>query len=868
MNLGEFSKREREEVFEILKSRETGLTEKEAEDRQRVYGLNEVKTREIGTFDILVRQFKSAFFYLLFIAGILALLLGEKIEAILIFIFAFINVFLGFFQEYRAQKAISFLKKYLPKEVKVLREGKEKFIEKKFLVPGDIVLLDFGDIVPADLRIFETRNFLVDESILTGESQPIAKISEPLEAREIFEAKNSAFSGTSVISGKARGIVISTGKNTEFGKIAKLTAETTKPSIYEKELADFSKVILKTVLITILLVFLAKILIKKRVDIGDFAIFCLALIVGIIPEALPVVVGSALSRGALRLAKRKVVVKRLSSMEDLGNMEILCTDKTGTLTENKLKVDKIYSGDTKKCLLFSLLASSYLEKSVVRNPFDLAIFEKAKIEEKNILKKFKILFEIPFDPIRRRNSVLVNLVRKGGALTQTLKEAELSNGVKNENKILILRGAPEVILEKSSEIEGGLIREEIEKEIKEEGEEGKRILAIAYKFFDPERNKISNGVNKDEFTENDEKNLKFLGFITFIDPLRKAVKSTIDLAKKLGVQIKILTGDAPEVAGKLAMDVGLIDDPKKVILGKNLDSLSENEFEKKSEEYQVFARIAPETKLKIIKSLQKKYEVGFMGEGINDAPALKIAHVAIAVKGAADVSKEASDILLLENDLRTVIEGIREGRNIFANINKYIKCTLSSNFGNFYSVATMSLILPFLPILPAQILLVNLLSDFPLISLAGDSVDVEELRKPKMYRLNQIFPLIIFLALISSIFDFIFLGIFYQKNEGLIQTLWFLMSIFTEISLIFSIRTRRFFLRAKKPAGFLIFLSILTSTLTLILPFTNFGKNFFQFVSPSLPFLLTIFSLILAYLFANEIVKQIYYSHLRKRPGY
>ena len=857
MNLGEFSKREREEVFEILKSRETGLTEKEAEDRQRVYGLNEVKAREIGAFDILVRQFKSAFFYLLFIAGILALLLGEKIEAILIFIFAFINVFLGFFQEYRAQKAISFLKKYLPKEVKVLREGKEKFIEKKFLVPGDIVLLDFGDIVPADLRIFETRNFLVDESILTGESQPIAKISEPLEAREIFEAKNSAFSGTSVISGKARGIVISTGKNTEFGKIAKLTAETTKPSIYEKELADFSKVILKTVLITILLVFLAKILIKKRVDIGDFAIFCLALIVGIIPEALPVVVGSALSRGALRLAKRKVVVKRLSSMEDLGNMEILCTDKTGTLTENKLKVDKIYSGDTKKCLLFSLLASSYLEKSVVRNPFDLAIFEKAKIEEKNILKKFKILFEIPFDPIRRRNSVLVNLVRKGGALTQTLKEAELSNGVKNENKILILRGAPEVILEKSSEIEGGLIREEIEKEIKEEGEEGKRILAIAYKFFD-----------KEEYSEEDERNLKFLGFITFIDPLRKAVKSTIDLAKKLGVQIKILTGDAPEVAGKLAMDVGLIDDPKKVILGKNLDSLSENEFEKKSEEYQVFARIAPETKLKIIKSLQKKYEVGFMGEGINDAPALKIAHVAIAVKGAADVSKEASDILLLENDLRTVIEGIREGRNIFANINKYIKCTLSSNFGNFYSVATMSLILPFLPILPAQILLVNLLSDFPLISLAGDSVDVEELRKPKMYRLNQIFPLIIFLALISSIFDFIFLGIFYQKNEGLIQTLWFLMSIFTEISLIFSIRTQKFFLRAKIPSSLLISLSIFATILTLILPFTNFGKNFFQFVSPSLPFLLTIFSLILAYLFANEIVKQIYYSHLRKRPGY
>jgi len=836
MNFPEFTQKEKEEIFEIFKSRETGLTDKEAENLQKVYGLNEIKVKEVGAWDILIRQFKSAFFYLLFIAGILALIFGEKINGILIFVFAFINVFLGFFQEFRAQRAISILKEYLPKEVEVLREGKEKFIDKKFLVPGDIVLLDSGDIVLADLRIFESKNFLVDESTLTGESQPIAKISEPLEkeSKEIFGAKNIAFSGTSVISGKAKGIVIGTGKNTEFGKIAKLTAETAKPSIYEKELADFSKVILKTVLFTILAVFLASFLIKKEIPKSDFAIFCLAIIVGIVPEALPVIVGSALSRGALRLARKKVVMERLSASEGLGNMEILCTDKTGTLTENKLKIEEVISVDKERCLNFAFLASEFLEKRKLRNPFDIAIFQKTKKEERLILKKYKLLFEIPFDPKRKMNSVLI--------------EGE------NKNKILILRGAPEEILERCLEIEGNLNKEEIEKNLKKEGEEGKRILAIAYKNF-----------KKDEYSEKDESDLKFLGYITFLDPLKKTAKATLELAKKLGVQIKILTGDAPEVAGKVANDVRLIDDPKKVILGKDLDSLSENEFEKKCEEFRVFARIAPETKLKIIKSLQKKYEVGFMGEGINDAPALKIAHVAIAVKGAADVSKEASDILLLETDLRIVIEGIREGRNIFANINKYIKCTLSSNFGNFYSVATMSLILPFLPMLPAQILLVNLLSDFPLISLAGDSVDVEELRKPKMYRLNQIFPLIIFLAIISSIFDFTFLGIFYGQNESLIQTLWFTMSVLTEISLIFSIRTRRFFLMAKKPAGFLIFLSILTSTLTLILPFTNFGKNFFHFTSPLPSSLLIIFSLILAYLFASEIVKQIYYGHLKKR---
>jgi len=866
MNFKEFSKKEKVEIFEILKSRKTGLTEKEVEDFRKIYGLNEIRVKEIGVRDILIRQFKSAFFYLLFIAGLISFLVGEKTNSILIFIFAFINVILGFFQEYRAQRAIKLLKEYLPKEVEVLRDVEEKFIDKKFLVPGDIVLLDSGDIIPADLRIFETRNSLVDESILTGESQPIAKISEPLEkeAKEIFEAKNIVFSGTSVISGRVKGIVIATGKNTEFGKIAKLTAGVQRPSIYEKELTDFSKIIFKIVLFTILAVFLANLLVKKGENIFDFAIFCLALIVGIVPEALPVVVGTALSRGALRLARKKVVVKRLSSVEDLGNMEILCTDKTGTLTEGKLKIEEVISVDKEKCLNFAFFASDvslFSEKKKLRNPFDIAISQKVEkdkfssppfatarvIKDKNYFKNFKILSEIPFDPERLRNSVLV---------------------MNEENeKILILRGAPEKILEISSEIEG-FERKEIEKEIKEKGEEGKRILAIAYKKFDTVRNRISNEVERNENSKEDESDLKFLGYITFLDPLKKTAKTTLLLAKKLGVQIKILTGDAPEVAGKVANDVRLIDDPKKVILGKDLDSLSENEFDKKCEEYDVFARISPETKLKIIKSLQKKYEVGFLGEGINDAPSLKVANVAIAVKGAADVSKEASDILLLENDLRIVAEGIKEGRNIFANINKYIKCTLSSNFGNFYSVATMSLILPFLPMLPAQILLVNILSDLPLISVAGDSVDIEELKKPKMYRLNQMFPLIIFLAIISSIFDFMFLGIFYGKNESLIQTLWFTMSVLTEISLIFSIRTRRFFLTAKKPTRFLIFLSILTLILTLVLPFTNFGKNFFQFTSPLPSSLLTIFSLISAYLFANEIIKWIYLEHLKRKPSY
>ena len=835
MKFQDFSQKNKEEVFEILKSREIGLTEKEVKKLRKVFGFNEIKEREASPLEIFLRQFKSAFFYLLIVAGILAFLIGEKINSFLIFIFAIFNVILGFSQEFRAQRALSLLKTYFPPDVNVLRDGKEKIIDKKFLVPGDIVILESGDIAPADLRVLEAKNLIVDESILTGESEPVAKISEKIkEANEIFAAKNILFSGTSVISGKAKGIVISIGKETEIGKIGKLLARIERPSVYEKEIADFSRLILKFVLLTITFVFLAHLLIKKGENPIDFFIFCLALIVGIVPEALPVVVGVSFSQGSLRLAKRNVLVKRLTSIEDLGDVEVICTDKTGTITENKLVLNDIFSKDEEKCLEFAFLGSSLLEKEgeVVKNPFDLAIFEKIgdRISE---LKKAKLIFEIPFSPQRLRSSVLVE---RGG------------------NKFLILRGAPEKILEL---VKDGLNKKEIIKKVREKGKEGKRVLAIAFKEF---------SVNA--YLEKDESDLEFLGLIFFVDPLKKDAKSTIQFAKKMGVQIKILTGDSPEVAGQIGKEVGLIEREDEVVLGRDLESLAESKFDDTCERYSVFARVLPETKLKIIKSLQKKYEVGFIGEGINDAPALKIANVAIAVKGAADVSREAADIILLKEDLKTIIEGIRRGRNIFSNIQKYIKATLSSNFGNMYSMAAISLILPFLPLLPTQILFLNLLTDLPLVAVATDTLDVEELRKPKLYKFSQIFPYIFFLALVSSLFDFIFFGIFYAQGEKAIQTHWFILSVFTEIFIILSVRTRRFFLMAKPLSKTLLFLSIFVSILALTLPFTRFGQNYFQLIKPTLSTILTILSLAFAYLFANEIVKQFYFRHLGKRPNH
>jgi len=685
------------------------------------------------------------------------------------------------------------------------------------------------------LRILKEQNLSIDESVLTGESAPVPKISEPLreKAGEPFEAKNIAFAGTSVVSGKARGVVIGTGKETSFGEVAELISTTKRKSAYEKNLLGFSKIILEVVVVTITFLFLINVFIRGTANFFTFLFFCIALIVSIIPEALPLVVTFNLSRGALKMARQKVVVKRLSAIEDLGDIEILCTDKTGTLTENKLRLDKILSADKEKCLLYGLFSSDYAKKEIGANKsyFDAALFEAApKSIQKNV-KRAKIISEITFDSRRMVNSVL------------------LENG--EGRKVLIVKGAPEVILGLSSGF-GDFTEEEIKKGIEKEGGEGRRILAVAFKEVD----KLS-------YVEEDEKDLTFLGYFSFSDPVKKTAKSAIDLAGKLGIKIKILTGDSKEVAGTVAAEVGLIDDPGKVIVGEKLISLSEEEFSKACEEFSVFARVSPETKYNIVRALQEKCEVGFLGDGINDAPALKLANVAIAVREATEISRSVSDVVLLKKDLRVIVDGIQQGRNIFYNINKYIKCALASNFGNFYSIAAISLFIAFLPMLPIQILLGNLLSDFPLIAVVTDAIDVEELRKPKLYQLNKVILLIMALALVSTIFDFIFFGIFHGSRPAVIQTLWFIESILTEILLIFSIRTRHLFFRAKRPSFILMALALADAVFVISLPFTRFGHEFFHFVSPPMSGLFIVLSLLLGYFIVSEIVKLIYF---RCRP--
>ena len=841
----------------MLKTSPSGLSKKEVILRQKKYGLNDIKIKSSGALAIFVRQLKSPFAYFLFLAAVISFFIGENADFIIIAAVVLINILIGFFQEYRAERAIHLLQKYISQNVKVLRQSKEIFTNKKDLVPGDIVLLEPGDKIPADLRLLKAENFLVDESILTGESAPLSKTHDALssESRQIFEAKNILFAGALVVSGKAEGLVVGTGKNTAFGEIAGTLSGNHKESSYEKSIIYFCRLVLRIVLITIALLFAANLLFKGTSNFMEFSLFSVALIISILPEALPVVVTFSLAQGSIRLAKRHVVVRRLSAIEDMGNIEILCTDKTGTLTENKLSLQKIISSDRRKCLLYGLLSSNINDrKQSILNPFDLALFDKSPDSFWKEYQKYEILYELPFNSSRMRSGFIVKN-KKG-------------------EKYLIVKGAPEIILKLCGRAGGKSAKKELKEDTQREGESGKRVLALAYKKIPARRlvrrkltegGSLGEGGSKDIITEEDEKNLAFLGYFVFEDPLKSTAVEALKLAKKLGVKVKVITGDSKEVAGYIAQKIKLINNPGEVVSGEELEKMPPDEFDQTCLDSAVFARISPGLKYKIVKSLQKRYDVGFLGEGINDVPALKSANVAIVVQSASDISREVSDIVLLKKDLRVIIEGIKSGRNIYSNINKYIKCTLASNFGNFYSIAAISLFINYLPMLPVQILLANLLTDFPLISVANDSVDSEELKKPKAYKLSSALPLIIALAIISTVFDLVFFAIFYNHQPSVIQTLWFIESILTELVLIFIVRTRYLSWKAKKPGFSLVFLSVLGGAAALLLPFFAFGKNFFHFVNPPAAALMIVFLLIAAYAVFSETAKLVYFRYVSGR---
>jgi len=810
-----------------------GLNRSHVAAAQKYYGSNKLESHQKSWLSLAVRQFTSPFIYLLIAASVLAILLGQILDGVMISGFIFINAVLGFFQEYRSEQALKVLRKFLAMEITVVREGEEIIVDSETIVPGDIVMLNPGDIIPADLRLLESLHLSVDESILTGESIPVAKHHQPSPklVKAIHQAKNIVFSGTSVISGQARGIVVAIGKQTYLGNIAKITDTTSHISTFEKGMAKFSRFVLYLVVLTLALVFIANYLIKgEGLDFTEFLIFSIAMAAAVVPEALPVVITFSLSRGALRLAKNKVVVKRLSAIEDLGSIQVLCTDKTGTITENKLTVYEI-DGDTNIVLQSAYLASNRFSESLKSlDPFDVAIENAYKRAGLHAINSTRRISESPFNPVKRTNAVIVSQVSKCR---------------------LIVRGAPEVIFNQSNLSASELKR--LDSKISSFGQKGMRVIAIAVKDVSPETDPSQTVTD-----------LNFVGLIAFVDPLKKTTKEAVTNARLLGVAVKIITGDSPEVAGFVANKIGLITNPKSVITGEAFSKLSPLKKQLVVDEYFVFARVSPEIKHEIIEVLETKYEVGFLGEGINDAPALKAANVALVVKGASSIATEAADIVLTQKSLHVVVNGIKEGREVFANTVKYIKITLASNFGNFYAVALASLIIDFLPMLPIQLLLVNLLSDFPLISVATDNVSPQEVSKPESYDVKEFAFIATLMGTVSTVFDFIFFGLFVRFGASILQTNWFIGSILTEFAILYSLRSRRPFFTSTRPSTVMLTLTGCATAITLILPLTQFGQDVFQMTPPIIPHIISIFAVTIAYFLSTETVKLLYYRHFNR----
>ncbi|NCO12611.1 MAG: cation-transporting ATPase [Candidatus Pacebacteria bacterium CG_4_10_14_3_um_filter_34_15] len=812
-------------ILNQLDSSANGLTNLEAQKKLLINGRNVLKAHKISWVIILFRQFKSPFIYLLIGAALLAFFLKELIDGFMILGFILINSILGFFQEFRSEQALKMLKKITTSNARVLRDNAEILIPVDQLVPGDIIKLQPGDIVPADVHLIESNNLQVNESILTGESEPSLKSAKPLSSDKvpIHKASNILFSSTVVTSGQGSGIVFATGAQTYIGSIAKLTVETHPESNFEKGMGKFSTFVLKLVGFTLSLVIIINLLLKGgTTNIGDLIIFSIALATAVIPEALPLVITFSLSRGAIKLAKHKVVVKRLSAIEDLGSIQVLCADKTGTITENKLEVSEIF-GEKDNVITHANMAIS--QKSIHKDPFDIA-FESALEKQSLTIKSWTIGHEIPFDPDRKRNSVLA---------------------LYDNKNLLIVRGAAESILHHlknnpDDKLTSWILNQE---------KQGKRVIVIAHRFLK----------DSDEYTKNkEEKDLVLTGAISLIDPLKKSAPEAIKKAQKLGIAFKIITGDSPVVAGSIGFQVGLVKDRTDVITAEKFFTLDIIDQKKAAANYNIFARFSPHEKYELINILKEEFEVGYLGEGINDAPALKSANVALVVHGASDIARESADIILLNKSLRVIVDGIQEGREVFANTTKYVKITLASNFGNFYAVAIISLLIDYLPMLPIQILLINLLSDFPLIAVATDSVDIEDIKNPETYNLREFIVIATLIGMVSTLFDFIYFATFSKISPSVLHTNWFIGSILTELLLVYSLRTKFVFYKSKAPSLTIFILTIAAILVTVIIPFTTIGQNIFKFTQPTANQLLTVFSIALLYFVSTEITKNLYYK--------
>jgi Mg2+-importing ATPase len=769
--------KEGDALLQSLRTAPEGLTQTEAEERARTSGPNEVaQERRRGWFIRLLIILRNPLVILLAILSSISFATGDARAGSVMAGMVVLSAALRFLQEARADSAAAKLKAMIHVTATVVRDGKARELPLRDLVPGDIINLSAGDMIPGDVRVIAAKDLFVSQGTLTGESLPVEKFHDPdpKAANSPVELKNICFMGTSVQSGTATAVVIVTGVHTYLGTMASSITQEEAPTSFDQGLSRFTWLMIQLMAVMVPLVFLINGFTKH--DWKSAFFFAMAVAVGLTPEMLPMIVSVCLSKGAIAMSRKKVIVKRLNAIQNFGGMDVLCADKTGTLTEDRVVIERhcnVAGRETDEVLLDGYLISHF--QTGLKNLLDTAILNSTDFHQKDLVEKFKKLDEIPFDFTRRMMSVLV----------------ETPEG----KAILLTKGAPEEIFHQCSqfELEGKLspMDPALMKGLKDEyaslSNDGFRVLAVAIKDLS----------GKQSCSKDDERDLVLKGYVAFLDPPKPTAATAIEALHKHGVAVKILTGDNDLISRKVCKDVGLVADP--MLLGDDVEKMSDTELAEAVEKTTLFARLSPAHKQRIVRALRGKgHVVGFMGDGINDSPALRAADIGISVDTAADIAKESADLILLEKDLMVLDRGVIEGRKVFANILKYIRMGASSNFGNMFSVLGASAFLPFLPMAPIQILTNNMLYDFSQVPIPTDAVDEEQVARPRPWNIGEIRRFILCIGPISSIFDystfFVMLWVFRcwdPSRASVFQTGWFVESLMTQTLVIHIIRTNK-----------------------------------------------------------------------------
>jgi P-type Mg2+ transporter len=821
-------------LLEELKASAAGLTTEEVQRRLARYGLNRVKAkRRTDSLTLFLAQFKSPIILILLFAAGLSLSLRDAPDAAIIIAIVFVSGILGFWQERGATDAVEKLLAIVQVRAVALRDGKKQEISLEEVVPGDIIILKAGDIIPGDCLILESKDLFVDEATLTGETYPVEKQPGvlPVDAT-LSQRTNTLFMGTHVVSGTAKALVVYTGTATEFGKISDSLRLRPPETEFERGVRRFGYLLMEVTLILVMAIFAINVYFARPV-LESF-LFSLALAVGLTPQLLPAIITINLAHGAKRMALEKVIVKRLAAIENFGSMNVLCCDKTGTLTEGQVRVhayEDLAGQDNEKVLFYAYLNALF--ETGFTNPIDAAIRSHRPWD----LTGYQKLDEIPYDFARKRLSVLV---QKDGA------------------NLLITKGAVPNILEicsKAQMADGAVIsfeseREVIEQRFQELGSQGFRALGIAYRDVGTQT----------RITKAREVDMIFLGFLIFSDPVKSGVADAILELKHLGISLKIISGDNRRVVAYISKEVGLTD--ANILTGSQLREITNEALLVLARDVDVFAEVEPNQKERIILAMKKSGNVvGFMGDGINDASALHAADVGISVDSAVDVAKEAADIVLLEKNLKVLVDGVQEGRTTFANTLKYVFMATSANFGNMFSMAGASLFLPFLPLLPKQILLTNLLTDLPEMAIATDRVDDELVKEPRRWDIKFIRKFMITFGVVSSVFDFLTFGallFLLHANVVHFRTGWFVESVVSASLIVLIIRTRQPFFKSK-PAKPLWIATILVVLGAVVLPYTRLSR-LFEFAPMPTEFLLVLVGILILYILAAELAKKLFYQ--------